>query len=452
MRVYIYPVLIFLYLLSQIWEGDTTLYIVGIFANLAILISLFFAKGLYLYSGITFYVIGFLLFLNNDSSWHTVFLHFDSMLGILSLFLLLPFLNSLIQVGRYDTNLNLFLKYKVDGVSDLYKRSSFVSHVLGLFLNIATIPLLLRSLKNTLKHLPLNISNKFYSENLLRAYAMCLTWSPLEIMVIKSLEITQESYIFIFPFIFFIAVLTLFLDWYIAKRKYKHLPLETTSSKMDISYQYIFKKIRELFLLLLILVVTVTFFNQLFNQSYLFSLVLLILPISLLWALYIRKVKRYVSLAIPYWKLKTKGLSNYFFMFLSAGFFVEMLATTELIGILQTIFVSTADLTFIFYLMIGGYFLLSSYIGFHPLVSIVLLAELLVPILPQVANISLTLVLIACSLSTVMYSPFNISVSILANQLKMNPYRLGLWNVGFSIGYMLLTMTIAYTLNLFLAI
>lgn len=50
------------------------------------------------------------------------------------------------------------------------------------------------------------------------------------------------------------------------------------------------------------------------------------------WALLVRRVKRYAVMALCHWKERTEGLGNYFFMFLGAGLFVEMLARSPLLA------------------------------------------------------------------------------------------------------------------------
>ncbi len=176
-------------------------------------------------------------------------------------------------------------------------------------------------------------------------------------------------------------------------------------------------------------------------------MVLVIIPISYLWASFIGIRKRYRKVAVPQWIERTKGLSNYYFMFLNAGFFVGMISKSTFIYYLQNLFVETSGHRLLFYLVIGGYFLVLSLVGFHPLVSLTLLATLLHPLLPSISSVSLAVVLITCSLASVMYSPFNLSVSLLADQLKLNSYRMGIWNILFSISFMIICILIAYQLN-----
>lgn len=384
LRLYVYPLIIIIYIIATLAPHTILFQLIGVLANFAIIISIFHARGLYFFSGIIFYIVGMIIFFTNDLSWEEFFLQFDSMLGILALFIMLPFLNSLILVGRYDKHLSSLLEYKVKHVGDLYQRGGIVSHILGLFLNIATIPLVLHSLHTSLKQYPASLTDRFYAQSLLRAYAFCLMWSPMEIMIIQSLDIANREYIAIFPFLVLFAGIMHYLDTTFGKRKFSEYPIKMTGS--FVSLKSILKKIRELFILLLLLVIIVTILNSFLEEGYLFSLVLLIIPASLLWSIRIGKLKSYVAYTIPHFKTRTKELANFFFMFLSAGFFVEMLGETQLLQILQEIFTNVSGQMLLLFIYIGLYFSITSFIGFHPLVSIILLAEIIAPILPEVAG------------------------------------------------------------------
>ncbi|RBW70693.1 hypothetical protein [Bacillus taeanensis] len=446
MIIYIYTILIVLYIISQFISTPILTFSMGITALSTLILSAFRANGLYLISGIGFLIIGTFLFIFNDLPWYTFLLQFESMLGVLSLFLFLPFINSIIRIGRYDTNLSLLLQQGVTRLSKLYRRSFLVCHLLALFLNIATIPILTSSLNKTLRQLPKATADKYYTQNLLRAYTLCLTWSPMEVMVSISMDITKSHYYQIFPIMISIAFIIILSDWMLSYFKHTDIPL-VVERKEEISLKNVYKKIREMLIMLLIFIILVSFIQHTLNKGFLFSVVLLLLPISIAWALFIGKLRRYFSFTIPHWKERTKGLSNYFFMFLSAGLFVEMLSFSGHLSFLQNTFSLASEKTLLLYGMIGGYFLFTSLVGFHPLVSITLLIELLHPILPEISSLSLTIVLISCSLSTVMYSPYNLSVSILADQLKINPYKMVKWNIGFAIFYILVSIFTAYFLT-----
>ncbi|OXS76607.1 hypothetical protein B1B05_13110 [Domibacillus enclensis] len=444
----LYPSLIIIFILSVFIDFLWLDYLVGILAFASLLTAARYAKGLYFYSGLLFSFIGTGLFLVQKLPWHTYFLQFDSMLGVMSLFVVLPFLNTIIRVGHYDTNLNALLRHDIHTLDKLYRRSFLVSHMLGLFLNIATIPLVKNSLQQSLKKLPKETAHSFLAGSVLRGYALCLAWSPLEVMVIAALDMTGKAYYEVVVPMIMIVVLFAAIDYTISFFKYRTYGLHIADSLQSASN--VRRKMIEMAGMLLIFIFLTSVFQHVFQKGYLLSVVLAILPISCLWALFIKKPKRYVRVAFPAWKERTSALSNYFFMFLSAGLFVNMLSASGALSIVQDGFQLVSGQPFLLYLMIGLFFFATSLTGFHPLVSITLLGELLRPILPEVSSVPLTIVLIVCSLATVMYSPFNLSVSILSELIRVNPFHIVRWNVRYALLYMLSSIIIAYSIHIFL--
>ncbi|WP_088104455.1 hypothetical protein [Halalkalibacter urbisdiaboli] len=448
MRITLYTLVIVLFIISRFTTHPLLSLTIGMMAFAALMMAAYYAKGLYRISGTVFFIIGVGLFFRSGDSFYSFFLHFETMLGILGLFLLLPFLNSLIRVGRYDTKLRMFIEQGVTSTGTLYRRSFFVCHLLGLFLNIGTLPLLKRSLSKSLSSLPRKVADKFYSQNLLRAYALCLTWSPMEVMVVTSLDVTGKSYFQLFPIVISILLIAVSIDWIRATYQYRAVPLQYESDTI-LSQKELYRNIREMLVLLFMFIVLVSLFNYIFNKGYLLSIVILILPVTIGWAFIIKKRRRFFRLSFPHWQERTKGLSNYYFMFISAGFFVEMLSKSGYLSFLQEIFITHSARTLLLYVIIASFFLLTSLIGFHPLVSLTLLIEMLNPVILNISTISLAVVLITCSLSTVLYSPYNLSVSILADSLKINPYRLGMWNLPFALLYIAIGVFVAYALTFF---
>jgi len=440
LRVFLYSSLILLYIIATLTQNDHLFYLVGIIANVVIIVSLFYTRGLYLFSGLIFLIIGSSIYFLGNLSWQQYFLQFDTMVGILALFYLLPFLNKLISVGEYDTYLSALLHYRVNNLGDLYKRSSYVTHILGLFLNITTVPILVQSLRGNFQSFSKEMVNRFFSNNLLRAYALCLMWSPMEILVVKTISITNINYLVLAPFLIIFVLVLWWIDRVTGYNKYKKDTL--TIDPMDISIRTITMRIIDLAVLLIFLVTTVTIVNMLFSLGYLFSLVLVMVPVSFIWSFKIKRGKKYTIESFSELKIKTEGLSHYFFMFLSAGFFVNMLQTTSFLSYLQKVAQLLSNHILLLFTAIGALFLFSSFIGFHPLVTVTIVEIILQPILPIVSGIPLAVVLITSSLSTVMYSPFNLSVSILSVETNENPYRIGYWNIPYAI--LLLSCSIAF--------
>ncbi|MCY8515607.1 hypothetical protein [Bacillus atrophaeus] len=449
MYAVVYSVLILAYITSQLFTYEPLNYTVGAAAVIAIIISFRKASGLYLYTGLIFMLLGALLFITSDLPYYTFLLHFQSMLGLLSLFFMLPFINSLIRVGHFDTQLNQLLNVNTAKMNQLYKKSSFVTHILGMFLNIATIPLLVSSLKPSLAAFPDGIRNQIYAKNLLRAYALCLSWSPVEVLVSVTIDATGLKYYHIAPVTFCMMILFIWLDWMLFSRKpYSAELLAPPDTDRTVNKRRIKKKTIHLGAMLLSFIATVTIVDTFIGHGYLFSVVLTIIPFSVLFSLSMKKSKQYIMITIPHWKVRTVSLSNYMFMFLCAGFFVEMALQTKEIAYLQNFLISSVQHIFVFYLLISLFFLATALAGFHPLVSLALMTSLLEPAMPQLAALPTALVLLTSSIATVMYSPFNVSVSLLAGELKMNPYQITKTNLLFALSYMLAGILIASLMTL----
>ncbi|MED0687829.1 hypothetical protein [Anoxybacillus ayderensis] len=261
-------------------------------------------------------------------------------------------------------------------------------------------------------------------------------------MISTTIDMTNVRYYTIFPILLFIAVIVAMIDWMLASYKYRSLSFTSTDQTMQHSKQ-VYQKVIQLLAMLVVFIFVVSSAQHILHKGFLFSVVISLVPVSLLWAVLIRRIKRYVMIVMRHWKERTKGMANYFFMFLSAGLFVEMLSRSRLSTMLEEVFQVGAEQTLLLYVMIGIYFFVTSLLGFHPLVGLTLLVPLLQPILPTTPAMPLSIVLICCSLSTVMYSPYNISVSILAEELNENPYRIGRWNIGFAVSYMAVGILVA---------
>ncbi|MGE6631967.1 hypothetical protein [Bacillus sp. NPDC077027] len=443
MYLVVFTLLICFYIINQLFPAMMFSYIVGLLATFALIISIKRTTGLYRKTGIVFFSVGMILFFLSDQPIHTFFLHFHSMLGLLSLFFMLPFINSLIHVGHFDTQLNKLLTLHTSTVNQLYRKSSFVTHTLGMFLNIATIPLLFTSLKPSLASITERLRQQIYTRNLLRSYALCLSWSPVEVLVSVTIDATKLKYYHIAPVTFGIMVIVLMTDWVLFSRKSRHMPNIDQPMHTHTNPKRIRRKTLQLALMLLSFVTIVSIVDTFIGKGYLFSVVLTIIPFSLLFSYSIKKRKQYVSIAVPHWKERTNSLSNYMFLFLSAGFFVDMLLETNSMNRVQALMIDTADHTVWFYCVIGLYFLVTALCGFHPLISLALLISIITPVIHEIPALPLAMVLISAGTATVMYSPFNVSVSILADLMKVNPYRITGWNILFAAFYMGISISLA---------
>ncbi|WP_353853855.1 hypothetical protein [Bacillus sp. Bos-x628] len=435
MYLVIFTLLISFYIFNQLFNVPILSYFIGLLAVASLIISLKRANGLYLKTGVVFLSIGLVLFFLSDQPLHTFFLHFHSMLGLISLFFMLPFIHSLIHVGHFDTQLNKLLTLHTTSTKQLYQKSSFVTHILGMFLNIATIPLLYTSLKPSLVSLKEDVRQNIYTRNLLRSYALCLSWSPVEVLVSVTIDATKLKYYQIAPVTFCLMLIVLMTDWILFSRKSKQLPSIVQLKDARTTPKRIKRKTLQFALMLMSFITLVSLIDTWIGKGYLFTVVLTIVPFSLLFSYVIKKRKQYIAVSVPHWKERTVHLSNYMCLFLSAGFFVDMLIVTNSMKPVQALMMSISSHAIWVYCVIGLYFLITALCGFHPLVSLALLISMMAPVLHELPALPIAIMLITAGTSTVMFSPFNVSVSLLADLMKVNPYRITRWNIWFAVFY-----------------
>ncbi|OIJ11554.1 hypothetical protein BKP35_11435 [Anaerobacillus arseniciselenatis] len=429
--LYLYSVLIIAYLFSLFIDWIVLEYSVGVLAIVAFIASFKGAKRLYQVTSTAFLIIGIILFPSTEKHFTEVPFFMTSTMIILAIFFVLPFINSIIVVGRYDKSVNKLLKARVNHLGQLYYRGSIVSFLLGTFLNISTLPLVQNVLHKNLATFTKKLRNIFISRAMLRGYALCLVWSPMEIMVAITIDITGASYLRLLPWLLLFSFLLLFIDWLLGW-KYKKYTVDIAQNQaVEINLSLI-KKVITMLIYLVIFIVAILSLKEWLQLNFLTAVTLVIVPYSIFWAIAIRRLKSFIKYSIPIWKERTIGLKNYMVLFIAVSFFVTVLNQSGYMLVLQQPLEVLAKQPIFLFFSIQCLFLLLAMIGFHPLVTISILGELLQPLAYTVSPISLSIVLITSSLSTVMAGPYNITVSLTSVLVGENPYRISIWNIGYA--------------------
>ncbi|MFB5662308.1 hypothetical protein [Alteribacillus sp. HJP-4] len=427
--LFIYSALVFSYAGTIFIKAEGLEYTTGLLVILAVLTSFHKAQRLFKVTAAIFVLIAVITAAAEGIPVRDFPYYMTSTAILILIFYVLPFINSVIIVGRYDQKVNRLLKMNVDDMSQLYRKVSTVSFLLGSFLNIATIPLIIQVLQRNLKNQTTALRNKFISSAMLRGYALCLVWSPMEILVALSVDITGVGYGRLLPLLLLFSLLLLLIT-FLAGRSFQGYPVETEKTQLDPSV--IYKKIASLLFFLFLFIFVVIFTRQSLELSFLETVGLVIIPYSFFWAFSIRRIRSFLVYGIRTWKARTSALQNYVVLFLSVGFFISILEQSVLIEYLQYPFLLLENLPVLLFVVIQLLFLGLAMVGFHPLVTISLVGGMIQPLLDSVSPFSVAIVLITSGLSTVIAGPFNISVSLTGMLIHQNPYRVSMWNIGFA--------------------
>ncbi|MDR4887600.1 hypothetical protein RGU12_08590 [Fredinandcohnia sp. QZ13] len=432
--IILYSLLFLFYFVSLIVDSSWITTGTGILAIVAWIFSIKGSSLLFRVISILFVGIGVLVFFVEGRSITELPLYMTSMVPLLAIFYVLPFINSIIIVGRYDQQVSKLLKVRIHNMGQLFSRTSMVTFLLGGFLNLATLPLVKAVIQKNISHMAEDLRNKFISRAMLRGYVFSIIISPMELLVILTIESTHLPYLDVLPWLILFTFILIVLNWLIGYFSFKKFELtegnqaiESKSAKKQMK-----QKVLSLVFYLVLFMIVILSVNHFLDMGFLQTIAFVIVPFSFLWAISIKRLKSYVTFAIPLWKKRTIGLKDNLVLFLGVGFFTSNLGDSSFIDYLQEPFTQLSQYPVFLFLFIQVLFLGLALSGFHPLVTLSILMAIVEPVLQLVNPLSLSLVMITSALSTTIAGPFNVSVSITGDLLHVNSYKVSLWNMGFA--------------------
>ncbi|WP_211199993.1 hypothetical protein [Salicibibacter cibi] len=421
-------------------------YVIGISSIAIILLTINKAGPLYRWVGLSFLVLAVISYSTVAPIDEPFLSLFGSLAGLLSLLFLLPCMSVVVSIGHYDQALgNMISNGPRPTATTLYKRTSLVTYMLTLFLNVATIPVVVSAVNQKIKSLGKEKIQQFFSHSLLRAYAFVLLWSPTEILVAASIDITGQSYLTLLPTLLVISMLFMSVDWYLHSKRYKGVHIEALEAGEGVGQKQLAKKLRQMALAITVFILLVLLFNSFGGQTFLFTVTILIVPFTFGWALFLKRGKRFRTLAFSRVKGNAQQMHGLFFLFLSAGFFVEIFPYTGVFDQLQTMLQHVYEnyTVLLFYSIIGFIIFGLALIGFHPLISIALITPFLGDVVAAYPY-GVSVLLIGAGLCTIMIGPLNVTPTILAMQLRVSPYTIIKRNIPFALVFLTFIILVAY--------
>ncbi|AJY74148.1 hypothetical protein [Paenibacillus beijingensis] len=451
MRIIVYTLIPIFY----IWNLFVHLLVVDIIlmilAIISILLSLKHIQSLYLASTIVFLGLGLLIFLTSHVQASEWIRAFHPMMGVLGIFLVLPFIQGVVRTGRFDKSMKRIIEFRALHLGTIYRRTSLSTYLLSIFLTIATLPIGYQSFgKTTSSVLQDHDHQRFFSSSMLRAYSLALFWSPVELLVVTSIDYTGGNYLHIMPVMLLLGLVYLVADWRLVRNK-DNIPLDPVPERKHFrSPRKDLIKVCQLLLAVIILLILVVLVNALLKQGMMIAITIVLIPFSLCWSFLLKKLPLFWRTIQKNWAVNIKKTAHFHAVFLSAGFFITMAQQSDLFGYLSGFLKYQMNHIplFFFFLLLSLLFWLMSFCGFHSVVTIILLTRIILPF-SQGMEDSLALLFIGTSISLLMVSPFNIATSIMAHQLNASPINIIRWNSKFAISFMLGVVVVAYGLTFF---
>lgn len=418
---------------------------ISLLAIIMLITALLKASFLFKVLGAVFIVIGSLLYMTTSVSFIEIIMVFNGNLPLLTLFMMLSWMNSIVKSGRYDYLLSKIMKSNTKDIGTLYNRTSLATFSLATFLNLPAITISQDIVQSNLKTFPKRMRNQFINKASVRSYAMALLWSPLEVIVAAGIFVTNVKYIQVLPWLILSVIIIFSIDNLLGKMKYRKYSYKSDKISSSFSKHEIIKMIYlfvALFLFLLIIIIA-GYFDKI---DFITTITLLILPYSLLWAITVKRLKRFLIIGWNTWKKSVNDMNNFIVLFVSLSLFSGGIAESFVAIYIHNFILLFSNYPLLLMICIQLFILLMTLFGVHPIATIGILSGIIGPLMKVIEPISLAVIIITASVSTLAVSTYGILVTITSFNTKQNPYRITLDNLIFTLISGTIGTLIAYLL------
>ncbi len=436
----VYEMLLGLYLLRIISQGyllqaEFIGYLLGIMAVLFLIISLPQLKGTMRVLVYLMLISGTVMFFSRGQGGIGEYLlGLQGMANLLCIFMIIEFIG--FPVALMD--LKPFFRplvYAAKKPTTLFGLLTMVSMFIGSVINMAVIPLIYYSIWDSLKERGVDYS-RYLGTALKRGLAISLLWTPFGIMMAIILEYSGVLWIQMaavtLPLSIF-ALLVSFLAEHISFRRRVGSPPQPSNEgeKPPIDSEF-WRSLKPLIGYVLCLIVFVLFLN--IYLSMIDTLIVTAVLIPTVWALLTGKKKEFSQQAKTHFRKKVPGLGEPFSLFIAAGVFTQGLQAygfeslvNDFMGLALGVVGAVGILMLIVFVI-----MFASWLGLHPMVSLVLISQNLSFDGSVVPSLYYAIaMMIGGSLSN-LTSPISAVTLVTAGIFKANPFEVGVkWNFLF---------------------
>ncbi|MYL51458.1 hypothetical protein GLV98_18445 [Halobacillus litoralis] len=443
----LYSVVLAIYFVNVFLDLSYLEWIVGILAVPTFLVSFIYATRLFKVLGGIFLTTGSFMFFSAGVHVYNFPLYLISNMNLLVFLSMLPWINSAAYIGRYEKSIKGLMKVNVRHLGDLYPKSVFTSGTLMTFLNLSAVNLSQGILIDSLKGVKKRIRDRFIARSTIRAYALTMIWSPMEIMVGIVVDATGVSYLSYLPWLLLVSFTVLILDLQMEKRSFRSIPYK--GHKIADGYQTkkkIYLKMFKLLVILGLFLAAVMITSEWLQFSFILAVTLVIFPFSFVWAFFMKKVFLFLRIGYKTWRQKTNHLQNFFVLFISLSLFSKSLNQTEALTWIQNPFTAFKEYPVIILGLILFTYIGLGLLGVHPIATVGVLLEILQPFFEVFNPMGIGVMLIVGALATASSGTYGIVVTLTSINTQQNPYAITVTNLPFTLIFGSIGIVTAYFL------
>ncbi|KAF0825664.1 hypothetical protein V7200_05185 [Cytobacillus firmus] len=446
-----------LYLLSTLlpqWNIDSLL---SILCLIIVVLTFRLTKKFVQILGGVFLTFGAVLLWTSSSEWQQYIFAFGPMLDLLTMFTLIPILGIPVKLGRYGEGIQAIIQKRVKTSGHLYMMTSGISYFFSIFMNLATLPMTYYSIRPALGSFPVRNKERFMSRAISRGFAMPLIWAPVTPIVGIVITMTGVSWGSILPYVIPLSILGLAMDWFIGSRQSKPMKLShsggesvhETAAALEAANDGRPGRVFQILGAIAIFNVLVSFAETQVSLPFLILVSLIVIPFAFSWSLLLRKGKEFGHQLSDHFNSFAMSMKDQFFIFLSTGFFISAINISKANEILFdwiAAFISVAGVG-VFLILLPLIPLGLAFLGLHPAVSLALMIE---GVNPEAIGISphiLTVAMLSGAVSAFLVGPYNATLGLMSNIIKVDSYKVSNWNLPFAAVYVACVMFYLFLLE-----
>lgn len=453
---YLFVASIAVYILSNFFQNTAITYLVSIMAILSISATIFRVQRFVMVLGLVFLGLGVWMLLHGGAQYQQYILSFGKMLDLLSLFALVPIFALPIRLGNYALSVQEVIRKKINNSSQLYWVTSGLSFLLSSFMNVATLPMMYYSIRNSVDLFPIKDKVRFMSRSITRGFCMPLLWAPVTPIVGIVIEMTKVSWSSMLRIMLPLSALGLLLDWltgmFVARREGKKrsgeanpTSPETVRELASAGEVYPVKrqgKLAHILAAIVIINVLIWASELIFDMGFLLIVSMLVIPISFAWSLYLGAGKLFFKGLKMHLDTHVTKMKDQFYIFLCAGFFLSTIQVSGFEDQINAVILHVKDILgqHLFITLVPIIPFALAFSGIHPAVALALVAQALDPKILMINPEILTVAMLGGAVPAFLMGPYNATLGIMSNIVNQSNFRLSYWNAPFTMLYLLLIM------------
>lgn len=358
---------------------------------------------------------------------------FGAMAFVVAFFTVLPVLALPIRLVGYDLLMMQLIERYAVRLTNEYGFIVALAYFYGIFLNLAAVPMSYRTLQSLQARANHPDKERFIVYCLSQGFNAPMFWTPFSAILGVTIVTLELSWPHLLPKLVLISVMSLALSmlfyWPWVKRS--EIVLEVKEPE-GVANRDAFRGLLELIAVVFMLLFTVLILEAVLQQGLAINIVIVSIPFAFIWALLKGRAAEFWLALKQYLVHQLPTMASIFMVFLSAGFFVGALGMSGFDEQVSSALVSFIDRlpNALVYIILPWFVLMASFLGLHPLVTLVILAGSLNF---QLLNLDPNLFLVAYVLggiSTFLVSPFSGTVGLLSAFMQ-RPYWQVVWpNIG----------------------